>query len=97
MRPTPIGVEGELYIGGLQLARGYLNKPELTAASFIPNPFVQGERLYSTGDIALTERTIISSIADEEIGKSSYADNELSFLRLRTLSLNTTPSREQQW
>ncbi|KAH7890103.1 putative nonribosomal peptide synthetase [Phlebopus sp. FC_14] len=53
LRPTPIGVEGDLYIGGIQLARGYLNQPDLTAAAFIPNPFVPGERIYKTGDIAL--------------------------------------------
>ncbi|KAH9923014.1 putative nonribosomal peptide synthetase [Amylocystis lapponica] len=53
MRPAPIGVEGEMYIGGIQLARGYLHQSELTEASFIPNPFVVGERLYKTGDIAL--------------------------------------------
>ncbi|EGN96334.1 hypothetical protein SERLA73DRAFT_9930, partial [Serpula lacrymans var. lacrymans S7.3] len=53
LRPTPIGVEGELYIGGIQLARGYLNQPELTASSFIQNPFVNGDRLYKSGDIAL--------------------------------------------
>ncbi|KAF9241407.1 putative nonribosomal peptide synthetase [Melanogaster broomeanus] len=53
LRPTPIGVEGELYIGGIQLARGYLNQSELTAAAFIPNPFIPGERMYKSGDIAL--------------------------------------------
>ncbi|HKR15459.1 MAG TPA: amino acid adenylation domain-containing protein [Pyrinomonadaceae bacterium] len=50
---TPIGVLGELYIGGLGLGRGYLNRTELTAERFIPDPFsrVPGSRLYKTGDL----------------------------------------------
>ncbi|MRX56179.1 amino acid adenylation domain-containing protein [Bacillus idriensis] len=50
---APIGIEGELYIGGPNLARGYLNLDELTAESFIPNPFIPGERIYRTGDLAI--------------------------------------------
>ena len=50
-RSLPIGVTGELYIGGLGVARGYLNRPELTAAKFIPNPLPNG-KLYKTGDKA---------------------------------------------
>ena len=50
---TPIGVEGELYIGGIQLARGYLNQPELTAAALLRSLFIPGERIYKTSDIAL--------------------------------------------
>ncbi|MGI9290684.1 MAG: non-ribosomal peptide synthase/polyketide synthase [Gammaproteobacteria bacterium] len=46
----PVGVPGELWIGGVQVARGYINRPELTSASFIDNPFDQG-RVYKTGDL----------------------------------------------
>jgi amino acid adenylation domain-containing protein len=66
LQPVPIGVPGELHIGGAGLARGYLNRPELTQEKFIPNPFdnskfkipyrnakgVQNSKLYKTGDLA---------------------------------------------
>ncbi|BAZ03056.1 amino acid adenylation domain-containing protein (plasmid) [Tolypothrix tenuis PCC 7101] len=54
LEPTPVGVPGEIYVGGMGVSRGYLNRPTLTAQRFIPNPYSQqpGARLYRTGDLA---------------------------------------------
>jgi amino acid adenylation domain-containing protein len=52
LKPVPIGIPGELYIGGDGLARGYLKLPELTAEKFISNPFTGSAKLYKTGDLA---------------------------------------------
>jgi amino acid adenylation domain-containing protein len=55
LQPVPIGVIGEIVIGGVGVSRGYVNRPDKTAAKFIPNPFAEGEpgaRLYLTGDTA---------------------------------------------
>lgn len=51
-KPLPIGVAGELCISGDGVGKGYLNRPELTAEKFIPNPFIEGKAMYCTGDLA---------------------------------------------
>ncbi|MFM2060613.1 MAG: hypothetical protein RLZZ507_283 [Cyanobacteriota bacterium] len=52
LQPLPVGIPGEIYIGGAGLARGYLHRPELTDEKFTPNPFLPDAKLYKTGDLA---------------------------------------------
>ncbi len=74
--PLPVGVFGELYIGGLCVGKGYRNDPALTAERFIPSPFESGERLYRTGDIACWTE-------DGEIVLSGRSDHQIKLHGLR--------------
>ncbi len=70
LQPLPIGVSGKLYISGTGVARGYLNKPELTVEKFIPNPFIEGATMYDTGDLGYW-------LLDGNIAFSGRKDNQV--------------------
>ncbi|MBF5033661.1 amino acid adenylation domain-containing protein [Micromonospora sp. ANENR4] len=77
LRPVPDGAPGELWIGGLGLARGYLNNPAMTAAAFVPHPTRPGERLYRTGDWGRRR-------ADDELMFLERRDDQVKIRGVRT-------------
>ncbi|KAF8572567.1 AMP-dependent synthetase and ligase, partial [Ramaria rubella] len=80
LRPVPLGCVGELFIGGPQVARGYLQNPEETAKAFVPDPFLPGSTMYATGDL------VRMNPVD---GSLSFVDRRDTQIKIRGLRVET--------
>ncbi|WP_037178201.1 non-ribosomal peptide synthetase, partial [Rhodococcus sp. UNC363MFTsu5.1] len=85
--PVPLGVAGELYLAGDQLARGYVGRPDLSADRFVANPFVPGQRMYRTGDLVRWILAVDTSTGEATGGELEYLGRTDFQVKLRGLRI----------